>query len=156
MTPRKPLPRAALIAVGEAETAIEAAAQQLRDLLRRRPQDTEVAAALTHLARAQTRCGEALQTAKGGSMSEEPRKARQVPATGQIVHYVLPDGPNAGAHRPAIITEVWSGGYVNLQVFVDGTNDYRDYSGTVWATSIEYSEEAGLRTWHWPEFVPPV
>lgn len=45
---------------------------------------------------------------------------------GRIVHYVLPDGNHEGEHRPAIIVKVWNKttGYVNLQVFVDGTNDY--------------------------------
>lgn len=72
---------------------------------------------------------------------------------GRIVHYVLPDGNHAGEHRPAIIVKVWNqtGGYVNLMVFVDGTNDYPHYSGPVWATSIGYSEDKEPRTWHWIE-----
>ena len=78
---------------------------------------------------------------------------------GRVVHYVLPDGPHAGEHRPAIVVKVWrrgdgsppANGYSNLQVFVDGTNDYPDYSGSVWATSVEYSEEPRPRTWHWIE-----
>jgi hypothetical protein len=78
---------------------------------------------------------------------------------GRIVHYVLPDGPHAGEHRPAIVVKVWrqgdgtppSNGYSNLVVFVDGTNDYPNYSGAVWATSIEYSAEPKPRTWHWIE-----
>jgi hypothetical protein len=44
-----------------------------------------------------------------------------------------------------------SNGYSNLVVFVDGTNDYPNYSGAVWATSIEYSAEPKPRTWHWIE-----
>lgn len=73
---------------------------------------------------------------------------------GCIVHYVLPDGSHAGEHRPAIVVKVWNQnqGYVNLQVFVDGTNDYpTTYNGTVWATSIPFSEDPQPRTWHWIE-----
>ena len=82
---------------------------------------------------------------------------------GRIVHYVLPDGPHAGEHRPAIVVKVWrlnnadgtqrppDNGYSNLIVFVDGTNDYLDYSGAVWATSVVYSEDPKPRTWHWIE-----
>jgi len=75
----------------------------------------------------------------------------RTPTIGDIVHYVLSDGPCRGQHRPAFVVQVWSGGYVNLQVFVDGTNDYPDYSGSVWATSIERSDEYRPRSWHWPE-----
>lgn len=72
---------------------------------------------------------------------------------GRIVHYVLPDGRNPGEHRPAIVVKVWpsSNGSANLMVFVDGTNDYADYSGAVWATSVPFSEEPQPRTWHWIE-----
>jgi len=78
---------------------------------------------------------------------------------GRIVHYVLPDGPHAGEHRPAMVVKVWrqgdgsppANGYANLQVFVDGTNDYPKYNGSVWVTSVEYSEVPVARTWHWIE-----
>lgn len=79
---------------------------------------------------------------------------------GRIVHYVLPDGRHAGEHRPAIVVKVWhmpdgsvqDNGLCNLQVFVDGTNDYEDYKGSIWATSIEYDEEEKQpRTWHFIE-----
>lgn len=77
---------------------------------------------------------------------------------GRIVHYVLPDGRSVGAHRPGIVVMVcpkeWyppEEGRVQLQVFVDGTNDYQDYSGSVWATSIPYSEGKEPGTWHWIE-----
>ncbi len=74
------------------------------------------------------------------------------PTIGDIVHYVLPDDTRyPGEHRPAFVVKVWSGGYANLQVFVDGTNDYPNYNGSVWATSIEHAEDYSPRTWHWPE-----
>lgn len=83
---------------------------------------------------------------------------------GRTVHYVLPDGPNAGEHRPAIVVKVWrledaagtkhppDNGYSNLVVFVDGTNDGVQFGGCIlWATSVVYSEEPIPRTWHWIE-----
>lgn len=81
---------------------------------------------------------------------------------GRIVHFVLPDGPHAGEHRPAIVVRVWrkgdgtppDNGYSNLLVFLDGSND-AGASGEarplLWATSIEYSEDPKPRTWHWIE-----
>jgi len=78
----------------------------------------------------------------------------QRPSVGRIVHYVLPDGPSAGAHRPAIIVRVWSAQCVQLQVFTDGSNDGPGYkSGLVWRTSVLLGLDEN--TWHWPEFVGP-
>jgi hypothetical protein len=71
---------------------------------------------------------------------------------GRIVHYVLADGPNAGQHRAAMVVRIWDQrqGYVNLQVFSDGSNDGGQYANApVWVTSVQYSEEAKPRTWHW-------
>lgn len=65
-TPRTPLPRAALIAVGEAQEAAREAAQLLRGLLREQPHTTDLAAALSHLARVESRLSEARQVGKGG------------------------------------------------------------------------------------------
>lgn len=83
---------------------------------------------------------------------------------GRIVHFVLPDGPHAGEHRPAIVVKVWrvnnedgsqrppDNGCCNLQVFMDGTNDGAlPHSFTAWATSVLFSEEPQVRTWHWIE-----
>lgn len=77
---------------------------------------------------------------------------------GTIVHYVLPDGRSEGEHRPAIVVRVWryegkpqENGLCQLQVFVDGTNDYPDYSGSVWATSVEHSHDHLPGTWHFIE-----
>jgi len=80
---------------------------------------------------------------------------------GRIVHFVL----SSGEHRPAIVVKNWRGewgyaeedGFVNLQVFVDGSNDNTVYpvstppSYMVWETSIKYSAEPEPRTWHWIE-----
>lgn len=89
---------------------------------------------------------------------------------GRIVHYVMPNGQ----HRPAIIVNTWRDltppceGYINLQVFTDGSNDLiglpeiygsmRDQiaHGMLWATSICPDEaEKKPGTWHWIEKVTP-
>lgn len=85
---------------------------------------------------------------------------------GRIVHYVLPDGQSVGEHRPAIVVKVWDkeAGTINLTVFTDHTNDYRNdpnqhpnlphhpgESGIMWATSVRYSENHEQGTWHWIE-----
>lgn len=76
---------------------------------------------------------------------------------GRNVHYVLPDGRSKGEHRPAIVVKLcppeWNypDGAVQLQVFVDGTNDYPDAAGSLWRTSVLYSEGKEAGTWHWIE-----
>lgn len=87
----------------------------------------------------------------------------QVPSIGRIVHFVLDEGRNKGEHRAAQIVRTWGtpdqpAQYVNLVVFLDGSND--DAIGgalTTWRTSVQpdFSEQPAPRTWHWPEFVPP-
>lgn len=83
---------------------------------------------------------------------------------GRIVHYVLKEGNNVGAHRPAIIVNAWDsipeyqhGGRVNLHVFPDFGNDGSAYnSGSYWATSAPNDEETKAPgTWHWIERVEP-
>lgn len=75
---------------------------------------------------------------------------------GRIVHFVL----DKDQHRPAVIVKVWSKetGTSNLQVFVDGTNDkyygvglFEQIAGMMWRTSVVYSEEPKVGTWHWIE-----
>ena len=72
---------------------------------------------------------------------------------GQIVHYILPIGPSAGQHRPAIIVRVWTTDRLytcQLQVFTDGRNDGMD--NVTWATSVPYDESGeNSGSWHWPE-----
>lgn len=78
---------------------------------------------------------------------------------GRITHYVLPDGRNKGEHRPAIIVKTWGSlphSAVNMQVFVDGLNDYpvdhaASFTGFLWKTSVPYSENKEPGTWHWIE-----
>lgn len=82
---------------------------------------------------------------------------------GRIVHYVMP----SGIHRPAIVVQVWrysdgkppENGCSNLVVFVDGLNDVKrsfedpnkDVVTSLWETSICYSENKEVGTWHWIE-----
>lgn len=73
------------------------------------------------------------------------------PFVGAIVHYVIPDGPQRGQHRPAIIVRLWNENRANLQVFTDSVNDGGRYeSGLTWAPSTQYSEVPTPGTWHWP------
>ena len=91
------------------------------------------------------------------------------PTVGCIVHYTL----KSGHVRPAIVVHCWDGnpnvsyppGVVQLQVFVDGSNDgesrYGDDSGIfpeegraglAWRTSVHPSESGNPEPgrWHWP------
>jgi hypothetical protein len=57
-----------------------------------------------------------------------------------------------------MVVRVWNATAVNLHIFPDGTNDGFDASRTEWVTSVIYANpELNVpRTWHWPEYVPPV
>ena len=83
---------------------------------------------------------------------------------GRMVHYVMANGE----HRPAIVVRNWEKqlscpceGYVNLQVFTDGSNDLDAMSndaesedvkrGICWITSVCYNENGIPHTWHWIE-----
>lgn len=87
---------------------------------------------------------------------------------GRIVHYVLREGANVGQHRPAMVVRVWRGadgeppanGVCQLNVFVDGTNDFPSLlregfnlaGPSCWQTSVLNDEVAkGPGTWHWIE-----
>ncbi len=89
----------------------------------------------------------------------------QKPTIGRIVLYrVGTDDQGLPVYRPAIIVKVWSPTLVNLQVFLDGTNDrlwkyvngvdplfaYEDecLKGMAWRTSIPEGEDIG--NWSWP------
>ena len=77
---------------------------------------------------------------------------------GEVVHYVLPSGPSMGEHRPAIVVRVWDAqaGLVNLQVFLDGSNDGYSYNRTcIWVTNVTHSDTGETGTWHPIEPVPP-
>lgn len=87
------------------------------------------------------------------------------PTVGRIVLYTLTDydlddqhQSQVGRTRPAVIVETWGnekhdafemGSAVNLQVFVDGSNDGYPNS-LLWKTSVLYSESARPGRWCWP------
>lgn len=73
---------------------------------------------------------------------------------GRVVHYVLPEGPSKGEHRPAQIVKVWSKetGLCNLVVTLDGMNDGAAKGVFhLWATSCLPNDDHELGTWHWIE-----
>jgi hypothetical protein len=75
----------------------------------------------------------------------------QKPTVGRIVHFTLDHGPNAGQARPAMVVRVWNDTCVQLQVFMDGTNDGPEYtSGLRWCTSVHHAAEPTAGRWHWP------
>lgn len=83
------------------------------------------------------------------SLQSELVQLELKPYIGQIVGYVLPDGRSNGQVRPAIIVNVWTDEMVNLQVFIDDSNDYPYATAPVWVTSVHYDESKSGRTWHW-------
>ena len=92
-------------------------------------------------------------------MNNEPKKINGL-TEGRMVHYVLPDGKNAGEHRAAIVVRVFDHyeGTSNLSVFTDGSNDFikgaPGWRGTLSASSVlpdQTKKEPG--TWHWIEHV---
>ncbi len=82
-----------------------------------------------------------------------PESESVLPSIGRIVHFVQEDLK----HRPALIVEVWNPTCVNLQVFLDGTNDAQLGTASLglarWETSVAFSEDPRPLTWHWPEKV---
>ena len=89
---------------------------------------------------------------------------------GDIVHVVMCKANAARhtseIHRAAVVVNTWGGECVQLQVFLDNTNDLfaipNEYPnvypsieqanlGMMWLTSVVYSEDMSIRTWHWPE-----
>ena len=84
-------------------------------------------------------------------------------SVGRLVRYVMTEGKHE--ERPAVIVNTWGHEYdesgdIQLQVFIDGSNDVgKDVSlltagqlvgGTIWKTSVQYSETKQPGTWHWP------
>jgi hypothetical protein len=75
------------------------------------------------------------------------------PFVGQIVHYVLNQGPNRGAHRPAVVVGVRTEHTVDLQVFSNGTKGDMPKGDSLpnvfWKPSAELDETGHSEgTWH--------
>lgn len=67
--------------------------------------------------------------------------SEQKPTAGRIVLYAIKTKHGAVEERPAVIVRTWGDAdYVNLQVLLDGSNDFDlDNPGkdsTVWKTSV--------------------
>lgn len=77
------------------------------------------------------------------------------PTVGRIVHYVLPTGPQRGAHRAAMVSDVSESGLVSLHVFKLGQRDTGNPAFTPRVDLIDdvKHDEDGMYpgTWHWPE-----
>lgn len=76
--------------------------------------------------------------------------SEQVPSIGRIVHVRTPEPMNGQHVHAAIITQVWSDGFVNLMVFPG--------SGLPLSLGSVYHQshpQAGERHWFWPPHVPP-
>jgi len=93
-----------------------------------------------------------------GKIEAEERE----PSVGAIIHYILPEGPQRGAHRPAIITHLWSkdhpihAGLPDLCVFKAKSDDFIAPGPVVMVTAVDYRECTFAKpdapgTWHWPE-----
>lgn len=75
---------------------------------------------------------------------------------GSIVHFVMPAGPSRGEHRPAIVVTEPVDNLVNLQVFIDGSNDGYPHTRTaIWEQGVPYSEGMEPGTWHEVETEEP-
>lgn len=76
-----------------------------------------------------------------------------IPTVGRIVHVPMdPTTNNGQSFAPAIITQVWNAGLVNVQIFAD-------QPGNAWRTSVKYvpsladinaDDPARLYRWTWP------
>jgi hypothetical protein len=75
-----------------------------------------------------------------------------IPSIGRIVHFVMPAGPSAGEHRPAIIVHVddekpTEESRVSLQVFSEPARDHQP--NTTWQKSVSQDNKTKERgTWH--------
>jgi hypothetical protein len=86
----------------------------------------------------------------------------KIPSVVKLIHYVLDAGPNQGQCRPAIVIRSWGDNpdsLINIQVFVDGSNDYfvhqEEKPLVIWRTSVHHDESSKVSgTWHWPEYIP--
>lgn len=77
----------------------------------------------------------------------------QKPSIGRIVHFVLDrHDERPPVHRPAIIVESDGRDRVNLQVFLDGSNDGAGAHISIHAAAVYRDDIDHMPgTWHWPE-----
>lgn len=88
------------------------------------------------------------------------------PTVGRIVHYRVGGTDETPDVRPAMVVRVWSATCVQLQVFLDGSNDahrtivsgsgepvpmftgHETLRGLAWRTSVALGDSVG--EWRWP------
>jgi hypothetical protein len=72
------------------------------------------------------------------------------PKLGEIVFYVLAEGPNKGQRRPAIVTFIWPDGGVNLICFPGKANDFASAAngGPTPMPGRTYDPDGAPGTWH--------
>lgn len=81
---------------------------------------------------------------------------------GQTIHVTLTAGASAGQCRPGVVVKMWDVDTVNVQAWLDGTNDTGHGltelgDSRVWVTSLVYARDARDAThWHWPSDDFPV
>lgn len=93
-----------------------------------------------------------------------PLTTTRVATIGDKVRFVLDEGRNRCQIRPATVVRTWStqpghippSTTVNLQVDIDGSNDFPASSiaaltGRIWRTSVPYSATCEPGTWHFAE-----
>lgn len=88
------------------------------------------------------------------------------PTIGRIVHVVLKEDVlkgvrlheapahypfGVGAHRPAIITHVWDGDAIDVQVFVHHEDVWPGHPLTLQYTWLFEDPTHQSGSWHWPE-----
>lgn len=109
-------------------------------------------------------CLPAVPEERPGAAIEEPPApeggGEPDPTVGRVVHMYVGDSVHDGSPilRPALVVRAWGPSCVNLQVFLDGTNDdhvgrltgesKRSDSGVVWCTSV--ARGLGVGQWRWP------
>lgn len=71
---------------------------------------------------------------------------------GTVVHFVLNQGPNKGAHRPAMVVGVLCSTVVDLQVFSNGTKGDMPKGDTLpnvfWKPAAMMDQNMAGGTWH--------
>jgi hypothetical protein len=89
---------------------------------------------------------EAHDATGGGQISDDEKETAQRGAISPAMLALIQGAPTQAPAKQQI------------QVFVDGSNDYYKNQGpeplTLWRTSVHQDADATPGTWHWPEYVP--
>ena len=73
-----------------------------------------------------------------------------VPTIGRIVLATFKNDHDELVTRPASVVRVWSDDLLNIMVFTDGSNDFKDGRHTHWLTSVHLEQTGEVsHTWRW-------